>query len=142
MPASLIDIQQIEILRGPQSSIFGANAMAGLINMRSVEPNGEFSCSINASIASDNNRKIALRLNTPLSQHLGTRFSVSSNNEDGFRKNQYYNISDSNGKNEFFVKNKTKWTPSSFLNFDLSMIYSKQKNKYDSIYTYLSNRVK
>ena len=109
MPASLIDIQQIEILRGPQSSIFGANAMAGLINMRSAEPNRKFSGSINTSIASDNTRKIALWLNTPLSQHLGTRFSVSSNNEDGFRKNQYHKISDSNGKNEFFVKNKTKY---------------------------------
>ena len=132
MPASLIDIQQVEILRGPQSSIFGANAMAGLINMRSAEPNRKFSGSINTSIASDNTRKIALWLNTPLSQHLGTRFSISSNNEDGFRKNQYHNVSDSNGKNEFFVKNKTKWTPSSFLNFDLSVIYSKQKNKYDT----------
>ena len=32
------------------------------------------------------------------------------------------------------MKNKTKWTPSSFLNFDLSVIYSKQKNKYDFNY--------
>ena len=131
MPANLFDIQQVEILRGPQSSIFGANAMAGLINMRSAEPNQKFGVSINTDIGTDNVRKFGISLNTPISQNLVTRFSIFSNTEDGFRKNQFHNITNSNGKNELFVKNKTRWNPSSFLQFDLSTIYSEQENKYD-----------
>ena len=131
MPASLFDIQQVEILRGPQSSIFGANAMAGLINMRSTEPNSKFGGSINTSIGTEKVRQFGISLNTPISKNLGTRFSIFSNKEDGFRNNQYKNSTNSNGKNELFVKNKTRWTPSSSLQFDLSAMYSKQNNKYD-----------
>jgi outer membrane receptor protein involved in Fe transport len=39
--ASTLDIQQVEILRGPQGTLFGANALAGLINMVSNEPGDE-----------------------------------------------------------------------------------------------------
>ena len=131
MPASLFDIQQVEILRGPQSSIYGANAMAGLINMRSTEPNSKFGGSINTSIGTDKVRQFGISLNKPISKNLGTRFSIFSNKEDGFRNNQYKNSTNSNGKNELFVKNKTRWTPSSQLKFDLSAMYSKQNNKYD-----------
>ena len=132
MPGNLFDIQQVEVLRGPQSSIFGANAMAGLINMRSVEPKTKFGGSIHTTLATDNSRQFAFSLNTPITEKLQSRFSIFSGIEDGFRKNQYKNITNSNAKNEIFVKNKTRWVPSSLLQFDLSALYSRQNNKYDA----------
>ena len=132
MPGNLFDIQQVEVLRGPQSSIFGANAMAGLINIRSAEPTAKFGGSIHTTLATDNSRQVAFSLNTPITDKLQSRFSVFSGNQDGFRKNQYKNITNSNAKNEIFVKNKTRWVPSSLLQFDLSALYSEQNNKYDA----------
>ena len=44
--ATLFDMQQIEVLRGPQGSRYGANALAGLIYMRSAAPTDDFSASI------------------------------------------------------------------------------------------------
>jgi outer membrane receptor protein involved in Fe transport len=131
MPANLFDIQQVEILRGPQSSIFGANAMAGLINLRSAEPTDKFGGSIHTTLATDNTRQVAFSLNTPITIETNTRFSVSSSTQDGFRINQYKNVTNSNAKSEILVKNKTRWTPSSLLHFDLSALYSEQNNKYD-----------
>src|SRR5271167_3312380 len=45
MPATLFDTQQIEVLRGPQGTTYGANALAGLISVRSEEPGTEFELS-------------------------------------------------------------------------------------------------
>src|SRR5476649_1226568 len=43
MPATLFDTRQIEVLRGPQSTVYGAGALAGLINVRTEDPTPEFS---------------------------------------------------------------------------------------------------
>src|SRR6202161_4798284 len=43
MPATLFDTAQIEVLRGPQCTVYGANALAGLINVRTQEPTAQFS---------------------------------------------------------------------------------------------------
>ena len=98
MPGLLFDMNQIEVLRGPQSSIFGSNAMAGLISMRSVEPISHFESSIQTTIATENTRNIGISINTPLLKNLNTRISVFSSETDGFRENQYKNITNSDGK--------------------------------------------
>src|SRR5271156_358054 len=43
MPATLFDTQQIEVLRGPQATVYGANALAGLISVHTADPSADFS---------------------------------------------------------------------------------------------------
>ncbi|MGK0440215.1 MAG: outer membrane receptor protein involved in Fe transport, partial [Paracoccaceae bacterium] len=50
MAASTLDVQQVEILRGPQGTLYGANALAGLINIVSNKPSEQFYGRITAGL--------------------------------------------------------------------------------------------
>ena len=65
MPGLLFDINQIEIFRGPQSSVFGTNSMGGLISIRSTEPVSHFESSIQTMMATNNTRHLGISINTP-----------------------------------------------------------------------------
>ena len=96
MPAILLDINQIEIFRGPQSSVYGANTLAGLISMQSNAPKNQFESTIQTGITSDNGKNIGLIINLPVIENLNTRFTIYSGQENGFRENVYQNNMDSN----------------------------------------------
>ena len=131
MPAILLDINQIEIFRGPQSSVYGANAMAGLISMQSNAPKNKFEAIVQTGIATDNGKNIGLIINLPVIENLNTRFTIYSGQENGFRENIYNKIMNSNGKSEILVRNKTIWSPTSNFRTVITSLIVDQDNKYD-----------
>jgi len=131
MPAILLDINQIEIFRGPQSSVYGANTLAGLISMQSNTPKNQFESTIQTGITSDNGKNIGLIINSPVIENLNTRFTIYSGQENGFRENVYQNNIDSNSKSEKLVRNKTIWSPTSNFQTVITSLIVDQDNKYD-----------
>ena len=131
MPAILLDINQIEIFRGPQSSVYGANTLAGLISMQSNAPKNQFESTIQIGITSDNGKNIGLIINSPVIENLNTRFTIYSGQENGFRENVYQNNIDSNSKSEKLVRNKTIWSPTSNFQTVITSLIVDQDNKYD-----------
>ena len=131
MPAILLDINQIEIFRGPQSSVYGANTLAGLISMQSNAPKNQFESTIQTGITSDNGKNIGLIINLPVIENLNTRFTIYSGQENGFRENVYQNNIDSNSKSEKLVRNKTIWSPTSNFQTVITSLIVDQDNKYD-----------
>ncbi len=80
----LLDVDRIEILRGPQGTLYGRNALGGVFHIRTVEPQADSSAKAMVGYGSDNDRKIALTGNTPLgSNAVLARFSLSHNSRDG-----------------------------------------------------------
>ena len=71
----MIDIQQVEILRGPQGTLFGKNTVGGAISITTTKPNDEFGGKVDIKLGTDERRNIRGVLNVPLSDTLYARGS-------------------------------------------------------------------
>ena len=132
MLGHLFDIAQVEIFKGPQSTIFGSNALAGLISIRSNEPDKIFSLETSLNFGSDNLKSISSMVNLNLTKNLFLRLSTSLNSSDGFRENKSLNISNSNKIDESFVRLKVKFMPSSNISFLGTFLHADLSNGYDA----------
>ena len=80
----LYDLQRVEVLRGPQGTLFGKNTTAGLINIITNQPTQETEAKIRLGAGSDSHQLIEGMFNTPLSDSLAFRFSFLTKETDGF----------------------------------------------------------
>ena len=72
---NLVDIDRIEVLRGPQGTLFGKNASAGLVNIVTKAPSDEFSGSITGRLTDDDEKSVQMSLSGPISETLSYRIS-------------------------------------------------------------------
>ncbi|MDB3995026.1 TonB-dependent receptor [Gammaproteobacteria bacterium] len=83
----LYDIQRVEVLRGPQGTLFGKNTTAGLINIITNTPSQEREAKIRLGAGSDSHQLIEGMFNTPINDSLSFRFSFLTKETDGFMIN-------------------------------------------------------
>jgi iron complex outermembrane recepter protein len=132
MAGMLFDTEQIEVFKGPQSSIYGPNAMAGLINITTANPTPFFTGNSIISIGTDNLQTYGLALGGPIKNNLTYRFAFQKHSQDGFRNNIYRNLTNSNKKNEFFLRTKFNWSVSKNINVQFLYFNANLKNGYDA----------
>lgn len=121
------DLERIEVLRGPQSAVYGANAIAGAINIITRDPTDDFTGSVSAEYAKGDDKKLQGSLSGPLIPGL-LRFRVfaEGRDSDGLIK------SGSNGKHldfakEFRTRNQLMFTPGERLSLTLQGEYNKTR---------------
>ena len=75
--SDLVDIERIEVLRGPQGTLFGKNASAGVINIVSRRPSDSFGASVEGGFFFGNGKEYRARagVDVPLSEKIGSRFT-------------------------------------------------------------------
>lgn len=84
------DLQRVEVLRGPQGTLFGRNSVGGAINMITARPDfEEFSASLDLDLAEYSGRKIKGHLNIPGNDYTSLRFAYSGVKRDGYATNIY-----------------------------------------------------
>ena len=83
----LMDVQRVEVLRGPQGTLFGRNTTAGLIQIISNKPTQEQEFDIQAGVGTDGHQTYGFTYNQPLTDTLAARFALYSKETDGFMKN-------------------------------------------------------
>lgn len=81
----LVDLARVEVLRGPQPTLFGKNAIGGVVSITTAKPTEEFEGKISASYESEHDESRSLLvLSGPLSESVLGRLTVSNREMDGF----------------------------------------------------------
>ncbi len=131
--ATLFDIESVEILRGPQGTKFGTNALAGVINMKSTDPTNELDMHFETGIADYNTRNVGIAVGGPLVKDtLLGRFSVYSHQSDGYMDNDYLGRDNVQNHDEVTARGHLKWLVNSDLTVDLNLLHINIDNGYDA----------
>lgn len=102
--ASLFDIEQVEVFRGPQSGRFGVNALAGMVVLESQTPTAMTQGEMLLSAGNYDERRAALAVGGELGDLGNARLSVSQFWQDGFTENQFLNRDDTEQRDELVMR--------------------------------------
>ncbi len=86
--ANFLDVERIEVLRGPQGTLYGRNTTAGLVHVISNAPTGQLEGRVALEAGSYGNRKLEGVINVPVNDALALRAAVSTRKQDPFLKNR------------------------------------------------------
>ena len=118
----LPDVERIEVLRGPQSTLYGKSASAGLINIITRAPTDELRVRANALVTSDKEHGGNVSISGPISPTLGFVVSAAYNSWDGNVRNVALN-KEVNGRESVNVRGKLRWEPTDDSSVTLSANY-------------------
>ncbi|MEL1249284.1 TonB-dependent receptor [Aurantiacibacter gilvus] len=113
-----IDVERVEVLRGPQSTLFGKNSSAGVVSVTTADPSDYFTGDFDAMYAEGNEYQIRGTVSGPLSETVGVRLSAFHRSFDGLSTN-LFDGSDANGYNTWGLRGKLQFEPTSDLTISL-----------------------
>ena len=119
----LMDIQRVEVLRGPQGTLFGKNSTGGVVHIITQQPTEEPSGEVMTSLQNNEEYRAGFTLSGPVTEDLGYRLTASGTYVDDFTKN-YFDGDDYNGSQRWTVRGKLRWTPTENLALNFASDYS------------------
>lgn len=133
-PLSTWDLEQVEILRGPQSTQQGRNALAGAVILQSAEPDYDPLTKVRVEYGSRNSQRFAFTLNQPIVQErLAFRFSADLFQTDGEITNLTRDGEDYNERESSNYRAKLRWDANDRLKFVLSFSHTDSSGGEDFI---------
>jgi iron complex outermembrane receptor protein len=107
----LLDVEQVEFVRGPQSALFGRNALGGLINVQSLRPSlSQWTGTLAAPVGNAGTREVRASASGPLADSLAVGLAIGRSARDGFATNDVTGH-DVDFRAATFGKAQLLWTP-------------------------------
>lgn len=126
------DIEQVEVLRGPQGTLHGANALAGLINLSTAAPTEAFEHRVEATAGDYDTYSLGLVSSGPLTDTLLYRVAAQEFRSDGYQKNNFLDTDDNAERDETTVRARLRWLADERFTADLGVHYIDIDNGYDA----------
>jgi iron complex outermembrane recepter protein len=131
--ATLFDVDHIEVLHGPQGTLYGANALAGLIYVKSAEPADTFGGRAEFDVGDYRERSYGAVLTGPVSAlDSAFRLAVQRYTSDGFYHNAYLGRSNTDNRDELTVRGKWRYEPNDAWRIDVTLLRAQIDNGYDA----------
>jgi len=124
---SALDIQSVEVLRGPQGTLFGKNTVAGALNITTKRPTEELGGTLAVDLGNYNLQKVMGTINLPLTDNLLTKLSVSTTRRDG-HVDDVFTSRDYEDKDEQAVRGQVQWNASD--NTEVMFSFDHMENEF------------
>jgi iron complex outermembrane receptor protein len=121
----IFDTARVEVLRGPQGTLFGRNATGGAIQFISNQPSDQFGGYVKVTGGSYNALSLEGALSGPLADNLSVRLSGTRNTGGNYMKAIVPGMKDLGGQNNFALRGIAKWTASDSFSARLTLRYLK-----------------
>ncbi len=108
--SGLYDLQRIEVLRGPQGTLYGRNSIGGAINYITKRPSREFEGELRTQVGKNNQFEIYGMLSGPVTDTLAYRLNAAKRTEDGWQEGQF-DTQDVNSWNDQNLSLALDWQP-------------------------------
>ena len=109
--AEFFDLERVEVLRGPQGTLYGRNATAGVVNVIPALPDGDFAGEVKGEVGSFETRRLSGMLNVPLTDTLAVRVAGAMTKREGFDYNSFTQKR-VNGRDLWSTRASIQWEPS------------------------------
>ncbi|MGQ3102125.1 MAG: TonB-dependent receptor [Sphingopyxis solisilvae] len=134
------DLERVEVLRGPQGTLFGRNATSGVVNVITAKPRlGTFQAAAEGEYGNYNSIKGKGMVNIPIGDNMAFRLAGIYLNRDGYTRNAFLNtrIDD---RDLYSVRGSLRWEPSDDTTIDLMASYFREKDQRTRIQKQLCQR--
>jgi outer membrane receptor protein involved in Fe transport len=130
--STVFDLSQVDVLRGPQATRFGASALAGMVYVQSADPAPQKDVRAEFLAGNEDTYGTGVAVGGGLSQNLSGRFSLHHFQGNGFFNNVYLGKDDTNERKETVARGKLLWDMGNDWQGKLSLLYADFDNGYDA----------
>ena len=121
----VMSIESVQVLRGPQGTLFGKNTAGGALLLTTQKPHEDFSGEVGVDIGNYNRQDFSGNVNLPVTDDLFLRITADSRKRDGYMDDEYTGI-DYGNVNTWALAAQVRWLPSDNLTLDILAFTSEQ----------------
>ena len=113
-----MDVNRVEVLRGPQGTLYGRNATGGVVNMIPNLPGPDFDAMLKAEVGNYNTQRAQMMVNIPLTDSFWVRAAANVTKRDGFDHNSFTDR-DVNNRDLYSTRLSAAWEPNDWFRANL-----------------------